>query len=190
ANFPGPDNWNDPLQDDDSRGKFIKEIQDDFELRLKEFITTADYCAKSARIYSRLHRRWRWIIIIFTGVVVIMNLVVAYSVNNTPDSSSFGSLALNLSIAAAVAAAILAILANLENFSNPLERAHGFRESRELFVAAQRRAKNRFRTYVLALYPSPIACRNAAIMEAELAEIDRELRTKFKELTAARDTNR
>lgn len=190
ANYPSPEHWDEPAQTPESRGKFIDEIQEEYEHRLDEFVETANYCAGRARVYSQLYRRWRWIIIIATGLVVIVNIVAAYSVTSLDDSASFLTLARNLSISAAIAAAILAILANLENFSNPVERAQGYRESRELFVTAERRAKQRFRTFVIALYPSSVACRNATVLEAELAEIDRDLRMKLKELTAAKDANR
>jgi hypothetical protein len=187
ANYPGPEHWDDPANNAEERREFIDKVQDEYESRLDEFIDTADYCADRAKVYSRLYRRWRWIIIIATGLVVIVNIFAAYSVNT---GSTVTNVATVVSILAAVAAAVLAILANLENFSNPVERAQGYRESRELFVTAERRAKQRFRTFVTALIPSPVACRNATVLEAEITEIDRDLRMKLKELTAAKDTNR
>ena len=86
-------------------------------------------------------------------------------------------------IAAAVLAVTLAILANLESFSNSFEKAQGYRESRELFLDVAREFDRRWDVYVRSLGDSPEACVNAAELYRQIAARDRELRAKFKELT-------
>ncbi len=78
-------------------------------------------------------------------------------------------------------AAILAILANLENFSNSQERAQAYLESREAFLDAARQFQLLWTTHVDPFYPGPDACVNAVALHRQLNIKDSELRARFME---------
>jgi hypothetical protein len=143
---------------------------------LDELYGSANLCVDRYQTLSRAHTKWRWTLILGTGLVAIVNLVSAHRWVQQSTKDLFP-------IAAAVLAVILAILANLESFSNSFEKAQGYRESRELFLDVAREFDRRWDVYVRSLGDSPEACVNAAELYRQIATRDRELRAKFKELT-------
>ena len=75
---------------------------------------------------------------------------------------------------------MLAILANLENFGNFLERGQSYREARELYVDAGREFERLWQTHVVAFWPRPEACVNARELYRRICVRDSELRRKVK----------
>jgi hypothetical protein len=143
---------------------------------LDELYISANLCVDRYQSFSKAHTKWRWALILGTGFIAIVNLLAAYKRVQETTGSLFP-------IGAAVFAIILAILANLESFSNSLEKAQGYRESRELFLDVAREFDRRWDIYVRPLGDSAEACVNATELYRQIAVRDRELRAKFKELT-------
>ena len=85
------------------------------------------------------HLRWRRWLVFLTGVLTILNLIIAY----TPglDNSGWGKVAQvgwgqGLPLGAACFAAFIAIFSNLENLYKFLDRPRGFRDAREVLLDA------------------------------------------------------
>jgi hypothetical protein len=152
--------------------------------RRQEFIerTFADYQSLIREILMRTHTVWRWIVIVSTGTIALVNILASHlNSQNPPSKWSTG-----VSVAASAFAVIVTIVATLEGFTNAAERAQGYRESREMFVDIRREFAAAWETYVLPLKDSPEACANAAELHRRLIAADRELRARFKNLTMAR----
>lgn len=143
---------------------------------LNELYDSANDCVDLYRSLTKNHTYWRRIMIIGTGVVAVVNLLAA----NDKVTVWFGE---SFSVAAAVLAVILAILANLESFYNAAEKAQGYRQTRELFLDAARDYDRRWDVYVRPFTDNPEACVNAAELYRQLVAKDSELRTKMSELT-------
>jgi hypothetical protein len=172
--------WSDPNIKSDERKKYIDGLQAAFQSVLEEFINTADECVNQTNYLERVNKRWRWTVILGTGVVAIINIIAANFVTGDPKFESIASV---VSVTAAVAAAVLTVLANLENFAGAQRRAQGFRQARERFLDASREYQQLWNTYVNPFYPRPEACINSIILTRMLVEKDRELRDRLVELT-------
>jgi hypothetical protein len=176
--------WSDPCTSQNERKTYLDGIQQSYNGLLEEFINTADACVDQTNYLERVNEKWRWTVILGTGVVAIINILAANFVTNADSLTSVsGKTAIVFSVAAAVAAAILTVLANLENFANPQRRAHGFRQARERFLDASREYQQLWNTYVNPFYPRAEACINSIILLRMLVEKDRELRDRLVELT-------
>src|SRR5258707_14915985 len=102
-----------------ARIQFIKEIDSRYQGYLDELYISANLCVTRYQKFSKQHRRWRYAIIVGTGIVAIINLFAA---NKSISVWSRNS----IPIGAAVCALILTILANLESFDNYTERAQAY----------------------------------------------------------------
>jgi hypothetical protein len=151
-------------------------INERFHELLNELYDTANLCVERHQILSKNHIWWRRTVIAGTGVVAVVNIVAA---NRSMKELTAGI----ISVAAAVVAAVLSIIANLESFYNAAEKAQGYRESRELFLDAARDFDRRWDVYVRPFSDSPEACVNSAELYRQLVIKDSELRAKLKELT-------
>lgn len=174
-------------QDGDKKEKretYLKGLYEYYFAIVKEFYNSANLSVNSYTKYSESHRKWRWIVILATGIVAVVNVVAAYVNSNGLGEGGWAGILSYFSLLAAIAAAILAILANLENFNNYLEKAHAYRESRELFLDAARDFEARWHAYVTPFYPNPKACLNAMELIQLINTRDSELRRKLKELTS------
>jgi hypothetical protein len=154
----------------------LKLLDQRYHQLLDEIYGSANLCVDRHQALSRSHTRWRRIVIIGMGTVAIVNILAAYKTSGK-NYFEYGSLA------AAILAGVLAILANLESFLNARERAQAYRESRELFLDVAREYDRRWDIYVRPLGDHPEACLNASELYRQLVAKDRELRAKFKELT-------
>jgi len=149
---------------------------------LDELYVSANLCVDRYQSFFRAHTKWRWTLILGTGFMAVINLLAAHKRIRDAADALFSADGL-FALAAAICAVVLAILANLESFSNSLEKAEGYRESRDLFLDVAREFDRRWDVYVRPLGDSPEACTNATELYRQLATLDRELRAKFKELT-------
>jgi hypothetical protein len=142
---------------------------------LNELYNSANLCVERYKQFSNAHKYWRRTLIVGTGVLAIINLIAS---NKELQVYSHA-----ISLSAAAFAVVLAILANLESFSNSLEKAQAFRESRDLFLDVAREFDRRWDIYVRPLGETPEACVNASELYRQVVAKDRDLRSKFKELT-------
>ena len=151
---------------------------------LNELYGVANLCVDRHAILSKCHTWWRRVLIVGTGILALINILAA-----SKDLKVYATAA---ALVAAAFAVLLAILGNLESFSNCLEKAQAFRESRELFLDVAREFDRRWDIYVRPLTDTPEACVNAAELYRQVVAKDRDLRAKFKELTKteARTTGR
>lgn len=179
---------------------FLRQIELFYRAILDEFFDEANSCVQTVKKASRTHVVWRRSLIIATGGLAIVNLLAAYTSTLDSSSSPFagelfvavvyqaavGLLRESLPLFAAVYAAVLAILTNLESFTNAPAKAQAYRDSRELFLDAYREFELRWLVKVTPFYPEPKACVNAAEAYRDLVARDRELRTKLKDLTTTK----
>ena len=159
---------------EEHRQAFLTETDQSYRALLDEFFIVANKCVEQNQRYLQLHGSWRRRIIVSTGIVTIVNVLAASKI---PRTSSW------LPIAAAVCAAGLGILANLESFYDCNGRAQAYRESRELFLDAGREYTRLWESYVRPLGTTAEACMNASELYRLVTVKDRELRLKLKELT-------
>jgi len=162
----------------DTRIEQLKTLDDRYHGILDELYGSANLCVDRYEEFSKSHGRWRRTLIIGTGAISLVNLAVVHQAKWFTEQHPH-----ILPIAAAVCAVVLAILANLESFSNSLEKAQAYRESRELFLDVAREFDRRWDVYVRPFAETPQACSNAAELYRQVVVRDRELRAKFKEMT-------
>jgi hypothetical protein len=162
--------------DSEQRGKLIAYVNFRYTGYLNDFYESANICVERFDEFTSRHHRWRYQIIIGTGVVAIFNLLAA---NKTIAERSHNG----LPILAAMAALALAVMANLETFNNAAEHAQAYRESREFFLDAAREFDRVWSVSVVPLGDSAEAYANAIELYKRIVAADRDLRGKFKELT-------
>jgi hypothetical protein len=179
--------WSRPECTEDDRIKHLtSRIEPLYQALVLEFNTSADLCAERFDGLRLRHERWRWVVIIATGTVAIINSVAALLAARGPDPGGLEvdpRLSVFLAAAAAIAAVALTILANLENFGNYLERGYAYRDARELFVTASRDATRLWEAHVSPYWGRPEGCVNATELYRRLCRLDAELRQKAKDLT-------
>jgi len=174
--------WNDPSVTEEDRKIYIDGLKLCYQNLLNEFLDSSDACVDQMYNLENINKQWRWAVILGTGLVAIINILAA----NLVTSTKLEDAADIFSVTAAVAAAILAILANLENFIGAQRRAQGFRQARERFLDASREYEQLWNTYVNPFYPRAEACMNSIILIRMLVEKDRELRDRLVELTKSK----
>jgi hypothetical protein len=174
ADLPGLSltGW-DALATEERRG-LIQNFDDSFKEYLANLYKSADLCVDRYNEFMKMHNRWRRTAIIGAGCLACLNFMAA-----SKRIASWGNGA--LPIAAAIAALILAVLANLETFSNSAEKAQMFRESRELFLDAAQEFDRVWTVHVVALGETIEAYTNAAELYKRIIATDCDLRSKFKE---------
>ena len=159
---------------DERRGAFLSEIDESYRLILNEFFIVANKCVEQHQRFFQLYGTWRRRIIIATGVVTIVNVLAASKI---PWTAAW------LPIVAAVCAAGLGILANLESFYDWNGHAQAYRESRDLFLDAGREFTRLWESHVRPFGTTAEGCVNASELYRMITVKDRELRLKLKELT-------
>ncbi|HYK36988.1 DUF4231 domain-containing protein [Alloacidobacterium sp.] len=171
------DSWQE--MDEEQRAKLIEYVNLRYTGYLNDLYESANICVERYDASTARYRIWRHIIIIGTGIVAIINLLAA-----NRDHLVFWYLKGNaIPILAAIAALVLAVLANLETFYNSAEQAQAYRESRELFLDAAREFDRVWNVSVVHLGDSAKAYANAIELYKRIVAADRDLRGKFKELT-------
>ncbi len=167
----------------EGRVAYLQEISDSYHRIVTEFYDSANLGGRRYRALTDSNKRWRWTLIIVAGGVAVLNLIAALGVGEE-DSQILGNTVLRyVSLTAAIAATVLAVLGRLETFSNSLAQAKGFRESRDLFLDAARAFEGLWRSHVRPYQSEPTACVNAAELNRRIIEKDCELREKFHDLT-------
>lgn len=175
------DRWN--LLSLQIRQQELENLNKRFHEVLNEWYDSANFCVDHHARLSKNHLYWRRTVIVGTAVVAISNLLAA---NKAIREFWYGFAA----ITAAVLAALLAMLANLESFYNAAEKAQAYRESRELFLDAARDFDRRWDFFVRPFTDNAEACVNASELYRQLIVRDTELRAKLKELTKTERTKK
>jgi hypothetical protein len=160
---------------DEARRVLIQNIDQTYKQYLESFYSSADLCVDKYNDYTRTHGRWRRTAILGSGILACLNFMAA----STALAGWHHGL---IPIVAAVSALILAVLANLETFSNAVEKAQTFRESRELFLDAAQEFDRVWTVYVVGLGDSLQAYENAIELYKRIISADSELRSSFKEM--------
>ena len=163
----------DVLTDEEKRG-LIGILDGSYKEYLGNFYKTADLCVDKYNDFTKNHVRWRRTAIIGSGILACLNFMAASNRIKNWESGL-------IPIVAAIAALTLALLANLETFSNSAEKAQTFRESRELFLDAAQEFDRVWTVHVIALGDTLEAYTNAAELYKRIIVTDSELRSKFKE---------
>jgi hypothetical protein len=169
----------DALSDEECQ-QLIGNIDTPYKEYLGTFYRSANQCVTRYNDCNVMNIRWRRTAIVGSGIVACLNFLAA---NKTIATETHGAL---LPIAAAIAALVLAVLANLETLSNAAEKAQAFRESRELFLDAAQEFDRIWTVHVVALGTSVQAYENASVLYQRIIAADAELRRKFKELSSRR----
>jgi hypothetical protein len=162
------------------RFEFLESLDASYHRFVDEFYQLANDCVDRYDSASSQHASWRRGIIVGTGIIAIINLLAA-----NPAYSLWSKNILPIS--AAAAALVLTVLANLESFYNFSGRAQAYRESRELFLDAARESQRVWEVYVQPFGSEAHACANGIELYRRVVAIDRDLRSKFKELTKTKE---
>ena len=161
------------------RRAYLELVGTAFETRLGEFVKAADIYFDEYDKASLAHKKWRYTIIIATGIVTLPAAISAILIGADKGADW---IRIALSVTAAVAASSLGTMANLERFSNPIRRARNYLEAREMFLDLAREYDLDWRTNVTALLSTPQACMNASILNERLVRSDRAVRQTVKDL--------
>lgn len=168
---------------EEDRFSYLEDLNKTYHTYVDEFYQLANDCVDRYDSATNNYARWRRIIIIGTGAVAIINLLAAnYSLSKWSKNV--------LPITAAIAALALTVLANLESFFNFAIRAQAYRESREMFLDAARESQRVWEVYVAPFGSAVDGCANAVELYRRVVALDRELRSKFKELTKTKDSGK
>lgn len=162
--------------DPQQRERFLTRTQEEYQYLVNELFQTSNDCVTKFQRNLRLHVRWRWTVIICTGVIALLNVGVSFA----------GASVKWLSLVTSLFAVAVTVLATLEGFTNAAERAQAYRESREIFIDIGRDFAAGWETYVNPLEQSAEACSNAAELHHRLIAADSEVRSRFKDLTKDR----
>jgi hypothetical protein len=177
---PSPDDWK--HQKPEVIARYYAQTESDFFGIVNDYLSQANSATNLYRISSLSHRRWRFWIIIATGMLAAINVCAALELLKIPLWKET-SLSAILSGVAALYAAGLTVAGNVENFFNRAEQAAGFRETRDLLLNRYREYLSKWLYYVEAYGKTPTACINAGQLYRQLVDTDQELRQKIKQLT-------
>jgi len=114
----------------DQRHDFLEKTSAVYMSLVKEIVRSSDQCVDKYEYFMGAHAIWRWIVIISTGMIAVLNIIVSH-IGSLKVPSNWTT---PMSVVASVFAVTVTILATLEGFTNAAERAQGYRESREMFV--------------------------------------------------------
>ena len=183
--------WSRPECTPDDRDKHLQRMNSLYQALVLELNQSGNRCVVRFEQLRARHHSWRWMVIIGTGAVAVINSLAALLAARGPGHGELVDPGVSLSLAAvaAVAAVGLTILANLENLGNNLERGHAYRDAREMYVTAVREANFLWETHVIPFWSRPEGCVNAALLYHRLHAKDVELRQKAKDLTQPRMAN-
>ncbi len=168
--------------------KYIEHIETFYQAIAKEFLEHADICVEKFASLNRSYGKSRIRLIWLTGVLAGLNVIIAF-VSSSKESGELSSeifkfVAVYLPVVAALWAAVLAVLSNVDSFHKYLERAQAFKEARELFLDTYREFEMLWQTNVYAFCVGPAACVNASRLYKRIVARDKEIRGYVKELTA------
>jgi len=179
---PSLDDWE--RQDPQTIAQYYAQTESDFFSIVDSYRQLANEAVANYRDAARSHGRWRFWMIIAGGILTLINVLAAVQLLKETGPQWIPTL---LSAVAAVYAACLTVAGNVEYFYNWLDRAAGFRESRELLVNQFREYSSKWVYYVEAYGKTPKACANAGLLYRELVDSDQDLRLKLKELTEVQE---
>jgi hypothetical protein len=172
----------------EQRQAYLERTFTEYGKLLNELIDASNGCVEKYAEFTKAHVIWRWTVIIGTGTIALLNII------GTWIHVHFGQLTIpggdrlfadSFGIVTSVFGVVVTIVATLEGFSNSAERAQGFRESREMFLDTSREFTAAWETYVGPLSDTAEACQNACELNRRLIQADRDLRSRFKDLTMA-----
>jgi hypothetical protein len=172
-------------QEPEVTARYYDQTELDFFAIVNDYLNQANWAAERYRSSLLSHRRWRFWVIIATGILTAINVCAALALLKKPFWGEISPAAL-LSVVAALYAAGLTVAGNVENFFNRVEEAAGFREMRDLLLNRYREYRSKWLYYVEAYGKTPAACVNAGQLYCQLVDSDQELRQKIKQLTEVR----
>jgi hypothetical protein len=178
---PGTQYWSD--RSPEERVEHTSQLETFFKDLVEDFLKQSDVCVDRYIELNKAYKLWRVSFIILTGFLAILNVFIA----SLPSRSVTTATITNLSIIAAVYAAIIAVVSNIENFLKYRERSQAFRQAREDFLDAHRQYTMLWLSYVHPFGDTPTACINASRLYRRVVIRDQELRALVKQLT---DTDR
>jgi hypothetical protein len=165
-----------------------EQLEIDYNAILNEFLDSSNAYVEDFKKYRSKYTKWRICMLVLTGGLAILNILAAQKLGGDLyflwwplEASQF------VSLVAAVYAAVLALLANVETFLNYSDAKAGSRLSRELFLDAYREYRTLWYTYVRPFGYHASACINATILLRKVVAKDTEIRRKVKE--ADRETS-
>lgn len=161
------------------RQDFLERTFKNYKSILDEFLKSANLSIQKQESAATSHARWRKWMIWATGGLAIVNLLAAYKPGSTEPLALWGY----LSLVAAVYAAVLAILHNLETFHGHASRAQAYRKTRELFLDAYRDLSMEWHVNIPPRGDSAQACVYASRLYEKIILKDREIRGTVLELT-------
>jgi len=165
----------------DERRHYIDQLNENFHAIVDEFYDQADMGVKGFKTCTKSNLKWRNSLVSLTGGMAVINVVIAY----VADKSWVNDYALlkYLPLIAAVYAAFLATLSNLEGLYKYPDKANALREVREIFLSAAREFEMMWHLYVRPFADNPSACINAAIAYRQIITKDSDIRRQVKEIT-------
>jgi hypothetical protein len=180
---PSAEDWKN--QEPEVTARYYDQTELDFFAIVNDYLNQANWAAERYRSSLLSHRRWRFWIIIATGILTAINVCAALALLEKPFWGEISPAAF-LSVVAALYAAGLTVAGNVESFFNRVEEAAGFREMRDLLLNRYREYRSKWLYYVEAYGKTPAACVNAGQLYCQLVDSDQELRQKIKQLTEVR----
>ena len=173
----------------EERRAYIDEVKKYHYKEIEQCGAQANLCVAAHRELARKNQWWKDFLVWVAGSLAVLNVTMTFTQGIHVDENDipwYGYVFKALPLLAAVWAAFIAIFTNLESAAGFGRRAQAFREGRELFVDVAREGELLWLRYVRPFLDTPTACVNAAAVYRRIVERDRELRSKFKELTDER----
>jgi hypothetical protein len=165
--------------------QYYENTKAEFVYIVEDYLGQANEAARFYKSYWVSYRRWRFWIIIATGMLAAISVCATLSLLKEVPPFWGGTTTVSalLSGLTALYAAGLTVAGNVESFCNSAEHAARFREMRDLLLSRYREYSSKWLSYVEAYGKTSTACMNAGQLYRQLVEADHELRQKIKELT-------
>ena len=174
--MPDVDSWT--HRTDEQRHSYLEQINANFHYIRQTFLDQSNKYVDVIERARLLSNKWRKSLIWATGGLAVLNLFAAFF----PVTANSRTL-WNLSLWAAVYAAVLTVLGTLESHNNYREKAENFLSSRELFLDGHRTFEMLWHAYVTPFGDRPEACANARELYRRIVDKDLEIRAAIKDLS-------
>ena len=162
--------------------QYYEDTLAEFDYIVDDYRAQANGAARLYKSYWASYRRWRFWIIIATGMLALINVCATLSLlKEVPVWGETTTVPALLSGVAALYAAGLTVAGNVESFCNRAEQAARFREMRDLLLSRYREYSSKWFCYVESYGKTPTACINAGQLYRQLVDSDHDLRQKIKE---------
>jgi len=164
------------------REKYYKQTYVDFFAMVNSYLEDANSATRLSLEALKSSRRWQLGLTIATGLMTMINGLVALKLDDPQWVWVPAVLATTMPAVAVLYAGCLTIAQNIERSLKKADEASTWRDQRELLLNHYREYYSKWVNYVEAFGETPTAYRNAGRLYKELVDSDQVLRQQLRQL--------